>query len=614
MRTTLKLAFWLLLCIQPVFATNYTVKATGGGSFTTIQACANVTVAGDTCTVFGTPSIASGTYNETPNISRSGTGTNGTCTACITYNVNPGDTVTTYPWNIGADNIVMSGFTVTDLNARTSLVFNCNGLTPCHGGVYILGGHTNVQILNNTITQVGFATSGQTSSGYPCVSMQDGQSHYVTIKGNVLSWCSALAQQVNQVANCASNLGNCHMATGIVVFGDHILVQGNNISHFTNADTLGGLSSQVAFIGNTWGPTYTGAVDGTPPQHDSLGCLETNQCDTHVDMVEHVAGQNQTGDSQIIFEGNTAQKIWGTQGAHVFFASAGSGTLPTQWISRFNKAYQIGSVYLANAVSTANPNGVSSWKDYNNDYIQSQQQTTNQNFSGCNSANSNNGSFLNNIFYNDVNPAGSTGWSYYLWTGTSCLTNFSSGHNLFFDSACGANSLAVCTSGQTSLDPGNKWADPKLIATDGTNFGLQSNSPAIGAGTNLTTVAATDTGTGTSLMLNDAGYFTDGFQIPGLVGDCISIGTVSNHVCIVAVNLATNTLTLANSITRSPGQPVYLFSNATGTQVLFAQGPDIGAVPFGSTLAPPTNLQGTPTTISTDNWLDELLDYASLVR
>src|SRR5437868_4977665 len=63
-----------------------TVKAAGGGNYTTIQACANAAVAGDTCTVYA------GTYNEYVNLPTSGTGTNGVCTSCITFTVNPGDT------------------------------------------------------------------------------------------------------------------------------------------------------------------------------------------------------------------------------------------------------------------------------------------------------------------------------------------------------------------------------------------------------------------------------------------------------------------------------------------------------------------------------------------
>src|SRR5689334_1504382 len=73
-------------------AATYTVKVGGGGNFTAIQACANTAVAGDTCTVYV------GTYNESPTLSHSGSSGNP-----ITFTVNPGDTVQTYPWSIRAN-------------------------------------------------------------------------------------------------------------------------------------------------------------------------------------------------------------------------------------------------------------------------------------------------------------------------------------------------------------------------------------------------------------------------------------------------------------------------------------------------------------------------------
>src|SRR5713226_7406098 len=65
----------------PLLATNYAVKSGGGGNFTTTQACANVAVAGDTCTVYA------GSYaGWTQTVS-------GSAGSRITFTVNPGDTV-----------------------------------------------------------------------------------------------------------------------------------------------------------------------------------------------------------------------------------------------------------------------------------------------------------------------------------------------------------------------------------------------------------------------------------------------------------------------------------------------------------------------------------------
>jgi hypothetical protein len=542
------------------------------GQLHPIQACATQPLLG---TLHG---FYAGTYNETPSISRSGTGSSGICTACITFTVNPGDTVTTQPWNVTASYVIVRGFTITDPT-----------FTKGTAGVFLHGGDTGVQILNNTITQVGFANPGQTSSGYPCVQSEIAGIHYVTIKGNTMSWCSALASEMNVAG------GNAHISGGIAFTGDHILIQNNDISHTNSAAIVGSGSTFSALIGNTWHDSYIGSVDGAPPngEHDALGCIVTNNCNTHLNFSGAFGGTT----TNILFENNTSSNIWGTQGAHTWFASSATATM-SLWISRFNKMYQVGSDYLSNQAFTSNPDGVTYWKDYNNSFIVSGQQTTSNVFASC-EKNAANGSFLNNLFYNDVNPPG-TKRGYYLWA-SACLP-VNSGHNLAFDSSCTAGTLAGCTTGQMATDSGNIYADPKLVATDGSSFDLQPGSPALNAGAYLTTVAPGDSGSGTSLVVKDASYFQDHFGISGVNADCISVTTAGNHVCITAVNYSTNTLTLANSVTRSSGDPVWLYSDSTGRIVLVGSAPNIGAgfyPPSGSGPSAPTGLAGSGPAVPT---------------
>jgi hypothetical protein len=540
------------------------VKAGGGGNYTTIQACGNSAVAGDTCTVFA------GTYNEAPNLSTSGTGSNGVCTNCITFTVNPGDAVTTQPWNVAASYVIIQGFTITDPS-----------FTHGTAGILIHAGYSGVQILTNTLTEVGAANPGQINSGYSCVQSESGGIHYTTIKGNTISWCSALASQMNVTG------GNAHISTGISITGDHILIQNNDISHAVAGILIGGGSTYWAMSGNNYHDSYIGSVDGTPPngEHDALGCIVTNNCNTHLQAI----GSFGNSVTNILIEGNRASKIWGTGGGHVLFVS--SATVgDTLWISRFGQMYQIGSSYLGNEAFTTNPDGVTYWKDYNNSYILSQAQSTGEGFGGGCAQNGANGSFLNNLFYNDVNPPG-TQRSYYSF-GSSCLP-INSGYNLAFDSSCTAATLAGCTSGQMATDTDNIYADPKLVATDGSSFDLQPGSPALNAGTYLTTVALGDSGSGTSLVVKDASYFQDHFGVSGVNADCISVTTAGNHVCITALNYSTNTLTLANSVTRSSGDPVWLYSDSTGRIVLVGSAPNIGAgfnPPSGSGPTPPRGL------------------------
>lgn len=86
---------FLLLPAFRVEATTYTVKAAGGGSFSTISQCASTAVAGDTCVIFA------GTYNETVTPSHSGSSG-----SPITFSTNPGDAVTVTGWNLGSLNYI----------------------------------------------------------------------------------------------------------------------------------------------------------------------------------------------------------------------------------------------------------------------------------------------------------------------------------------------------------------------------------------------------------------------------------------------------------------------------------------------------------------------------
>jgi hypothetical protein len=117
------------------------------------------------------------------------------------------------------------------------------------------------------------------------------------------------------------------------------------------------------------------------------------------------------------------------------------------------------------------------------------------------------------------------------------------------------------------------------------NLDLQSNSPAINQGGALTTVAVADTGSGTSLIVSDATYFQDGtYAPPGTVNaDWIAVGTVSNVVRISSINYSTNTIALANSISRNDNDPVWLHKKSDGVQVLYGSAPDPGAYEFPET-------------------------------
>ncbi len=119
----------------------------------------------------------------------------------------------------------------------------------------------------------------------------------------------------------------------------------------------------------------------------------------------------------------------------------------------------------------------------------------------------------------------------------------------------------------------NREAEPQFVDMAAENYQLKNNSPAIDAAVSLT--STTSSGFGTTVAVEDASYFSDGY---GLVpGDEVKIGS-NPAVTVLNVDVEHNTLTLARTVRWTQGTPVYLgdFNGAA---------PDIGA--FESTYAPP---------------------------
>jgi hypothetical protein len=265
-------------------------------------------------------------------------------------------------------------------------------------------------------------------------------------------------------------------------------------------------------------------------------------------------------------------------------------------IVRFNTAHQVGSGFAGPSYG-----GTPGMRIYNNTiYYVGYEGTSNPSSStggnsyvGLSDANSHWADFNNlydNSYYYPFRPS----WGQITILSPPARTP---DYALAYTTPCIPSGNPPCSYG--SNGPGTHGVvnqDPLFANGIGYDFSLQRGSPALNAGTYLITVASTDSGSGTSLIVNDAGFFQDGYGIPGVNADCISVTTVVNHVCITAVNYQTNTLTLASSITRSAGDPVWLYSDSTGRQVLFGSAPNIGATfdPPGSPPAPPTSLRAVP--------------------
>jgi hypothetical protein len=475
-----------------------------------------------------TCTVYAGTYNETPSLTHAGTSG-----SQITFTVNPRDIVYVYGFSLDADYNTINGFHITDPT-----------LTHSAAGVDVPHSHTGDKITNNTITQVG---------GGPCIwTHSSTPSSYITMSGNTISWCAAVPGQSNATAQSAIKLN-----------GDHFLIQNNVISHTTNG--ISGDGDHTIIRGNSYGP-----VDDAV---DFPGCVEPS-CDSHIDYVELIPTSGTHG--YVVIENNTTDNLLGVGGAHFAIAESTG----THEINRYNTVSNVGSQYW---LTTGTWTYV---KDYNNTLYMIGSQTT-SNYIMYLENSSTYGAIVNNLYYDVMLPLGGT-HNWYQHDSTSA-TGFSSGFNLLYDSVCTVtcNYSPLASTDATDI----KGSDPLFVNAPSLDFHYQSGSPALNAGTYLTTVAAGDSGSGTSLVVDDAAYFQDGYGISGVNADCLAVTSVTNQVCITAVNYPTNTLTLASGITRSAGDPVWLSSDSTGRTVLIGNAPNIGAgFVEAAAPAPPTGL------------------------
>jgi hypothetical protein len=142
--------------------------------------------------------------------------------------------------------------------------------------------------------------------------------------------------------------------------------------------------------------------------------------------------------------------------------------------------------------------------------------------------------------------------------------------------------------GDTQGDP--IFADATITPGDPADstwpdFNLESNSPCIDAGGSLTTIT-TDSGSGMSFTVDDAGYFMDGWGITGVQGDEIQLLGSSQKARITNIDYSTNTITVDGSLTWTQNQGVSLAYEGAA--------PDIGAHEVLQASAPVCS-EGSPT-------------------
>jgi hypothetical protein len=135
----------------------------------------------------------------------------------------------------------------------------------------------------------------------------------------------------------------------------------------------------------------------------------------------------------------------------------------------------------------------------------------------------------------------------------------------------------------------NLQTDPEFIDSLNKNFRLYSQSPMIDSAMFLTRTI----GSGylsTTMMVEDAGYFSDGFGINGLSGDTIQLQGQTETAIISAIDYKSKILTLSNSLTWTSGQKLSL--------KYWGKAPDIGAYEMHSNSVGTKDIENYPDGIS----------------
>ena len=292
--------------------------------------------------------------------------------------------------------------------------------------------------------------------------------------------------------------------------------------------------------------------------------------DGHMDFWQSFCGggngDDGIGASFALLENNTYVDIVG-RNVHFSLVNGtnGCGDAPTNLINRFNKIRDIGSGAM-NVDTNQQAGGARNNMIYNNTYfnLSGGSFPSWNDYAPGNYTGSVDSSALNNLLYNAMDNVGASGFI--------ATDGWYQGFNLYYD----PDDAMTFSRGAANETGAVKNKNPLFNNLKGTDFSLNSDSPAIDAGGHLTNLSSADTGTGEVLAVDQAAFFQPGWG--GSIGDCLAIGTVNNTACISSIDYGKNTITLSTSVNRSPADRVWLFKDSAGRTVLKGKAPDIGAV------------------------------------
>jgi len=369
-------------------------------------------------------------------------------------------------------------------------------------------------------------------------------SNNVLIGGNSISYAGVVP--TNEVGD-----------GGILVCGNDNLIEGNDISHV--GDFTNGWGDFNVFRNNN----FHDVQDSDFPAHG------TGTDGHHVDGFQYFSADLLL--RRTLFEGNRMSNLSDMPHAHGVIlrniANDGSG----DFIYRRNAVSHLGSSILL----VTEYDGV---RTYNNTFYMDCEAEPAWNCIGFTNA-ATGAAILNNIFVVPAYPAGGPDGLRVYQTDDSSLSGFRADYSLAYqDGYSGSWSAFI------SDEPNGVFNEDPVLLDDLT---LDPGSPAIDRGGPLTLVSAGDAGTGTALIVDDAGFFQDGWA--GVLPDWIAVGTAGNVAEIASIDYDANEITLSGSVTRSSGDPVWLARDSSGRTVLIGDAPDIGAYEYGDASdLPPT--------------------------
>jgi hypothetical protein len=492
-------------------------------TFTTIQKCAGIVAAGQTCLVYP------GTYDERITPAHSGL-----AQQPITFQAATSTRPIVKGWTLtGRSYITITGFEVT------------NPADPSGNGNYIsfiIDGANHIRIADNYVHDTSFYAirANGCASCSKASYLYIGKNTFTRIGPEGSRW---RVMELWTDYSIIENNDASYTADFSGTFGHHNVIRGNTFHNSYKADAGG---DHIDFW-QSWCAT------GLPaPEAANYTLIENNYVHDTPDADEHFGLIN------------------GTDGC--------GG--PTTIIVRHNAVLNGGETFYA--ADTNQQSAAYYHKIYNNT-VRTLLSPSDHKAGATTGVTT--GSWINNLFY-DASAATAPFNGYGLKSGD--VTSIGDYNLGFMSSGSKAWAAPISLEAHHVLNQ-----DPLFVGVS--DLHLQATSPAHDAGGPLTTVAAGDSGSGVTLLVDDAHFFQDGWA--GVNADWVRVGATT-AVQISSIDYNTNTLKLASPISRSPGDPVYLYKDSTGRQVLFGSAPDIGAYEYAdaSTLPPPDTTPPSPPT------------------